>query len=202
MQRDWDKRYRSGDLPWDTGVVDKRLQKIISEYKIKPCKTIDIGCGTGTNAIWLARQGFDITGIDLSPSAIEMAKKKALKAKSDVNFQVRDILKEGLPLSGFKFVFDRGCFHSVEGAKNRKKFSRFVADSIEGRGFWFSLIGNADDRLREKGPPRLTVREIAEAIEYDFKIVLLKASRMRSNPNFRVPPLFWECLMEKRGDAR
>ena len=51
---DWDRRYVDGHLPWDSGKPDVHLRRFIEDSKIVPCKTLEVGCGTGTNAIWLA----------------------------------------------------------------------------------------------------------------------------------------------------
>ncbi len=63
----WNERYLTGDLPWDTGRHDSNLERIITEYCIAPCHALDIGCGHGSNAIWLAQQGFDVDATDPSP---------------------------------------------------------------------------------------------------------------------------------------
>jgi len=50
---DWNERYREGNLPWDTGRPSSELQHVLSRHAIPPCRTLDIGCGTGTNSVWL-----------------------------------------------------------------------------------------------------------------------------------------------------
>ena len=57
-------RYEANDTPWDIGQADFNLVRMITSTPIKSCKALDIGCGTGDNAIWLARHGFEVTGID------------------------------------------------------------------------------------------------------------------------------------------
>jgi 2-polyprenyl-3-methyl-5-hydroxy-6-metoxy-1,4-benzoquinol methylase len=57
-------RYEAQDTPWDIGQPDFNLIQVVTTTPIKPCKAIDIGCGTGDNAIWLAQQGFTVAGID------------------------------------------------------------------------------------------------------------------------------------------
>ena len=65
----WEERYRKGETPWDTGHPSTELQRVIREEKIRPCRAIELGCGTGNNAVWLAQQGFDVTAVDLSSLA-------------------------------------------------------------------------------------------------------------------------------------
>jgi hypothetical protein len=76
----WNERYRDGDRPWDTGQPSAELQQVVSRHAIRPCRALDIGCGTGTNCVWLAQQGFDVTGIDVAPLAIEQANCRAQAA--------------------------------------------------------------------------------------------------------------------------
>ena len=58
----WEESYRSGNAPWDTGRCSSELIRVVREHKIQPCRTVELGCGTGTNSIWLAQQGWTVTG--------------------------------------------------------------------------------------------------------------------------------------------
>ncbi len=70
---EWNDRYRDGNLPWDTGRSSSELQRVLSRNAIQPCRALELGCGTGTDSVWLAQQGFELTGIDVSPLAVERA---------------------------------------------------------------------------------------------------------------------------------
>ena len=74
---DWNDRYRDGNLPWDTGRPSSELQRVLSRNAIQPCRALELGCGTGTNSVWLAQQGFEVTGIDVAPLAVERAEERA-----------------------------------------------------------------------------------------------------------------------------
>jgi len=195
-KRDWDKRYREKDLPWDTGRPDKHLQGVMEEYGIQPCPALEIGCGTGTNSIWLAKHGFEVTGIDVSSTAIAQAGKKAKHAEVKVHLFQKDALKDGLPSGPFGFVFDRGCFHSFDMPLERTKLAELISRSMTDGGLWFSIIGSADGPKREVGPPQRSALDIVSAVEPCFEILLLRATLMDSN--FPNPPTAWECLMQKR----
>src|SRR5438105_10069588 len=108
----WEERYRSGDTPWDTGRPSSELQRVIAEERIPPSRAIELGCGSGTNAVWLAKQGFEVTGVDLSSAAISRACERAASEGAKVTFLCADVLN--LPdLGTYDFVFDRGCYHVV-----------------------------------------------------------------------------------------
>src|SRR5437764_1299806 len=106
----WDERYRKDEAPWDTGRPSSELRRVLAEDKIGPGRAVELGCGTGTNAVWLARQGFDVTGVDISPLAIERAEARATAAGVRSLFLVADLRDPPPGLAGpFDFFFDRGC---------------------------------------------------------------------------------------------
>src|ERR1700742_1438089 len=90
---EWNDRYRDGNLPWDTGRPSSELQRVVSQNVIEPCRALEIGCGTGTNGVWLAQQGFDVTGVDVAPLAVERAGQRAEAAGVQARFLVADVLQ-------------------------------------------------------------------------------------------------------------
>ncbi len=146
--------------------------------------------------MWLAQQGFEVTGTDVSKSAIEMATKKASQADVECTFHVIDFLETQVPGAPFGFVCDRGCFHSFDEHETRKKFAENVAAHLDKRGLWLSLIGNADEQREGPGPPQHTATDLVTAIEPYFEILTLESNHFGSNrPN---PPRAWVCLIRKR----
>ena len=192
----WDERYRTGDLPWDTNRHDKNLEEIVEQHSIGPCAALELGCGTGTNAIWLAGRGFCVTALDVSPVAIEMAREKTLSKGSSVEFLSADVLADEIPGAPFAFVFDRGCFHSFGDPSERVAFAEAVSGALSDGGLWLSLIGSADGPPREVGPPRESAREIVAVVEPLFEIISVCATHFDSD--LTDPPCAWECLMRKR----
>ncbi len=109
----WDSRYRGGQTPpWDAGTPAEDLKQVVEQELVKPCRTVILGCGSGTNAIYLASKGFDVTAIDVAPTALTIAEEKAAKAGVRVRWILADVL--AMPeLPPFDFIFDRGCYHNV-----------------------------------------------------------------------------------------
>jgi len=190
------KRYETGDIPWDIERPDYNLIEVVKELPINRCKALDIGCGTGDNSIWLAKKNFMVTGTDISKIAIETARGKAIKANVKCAFITLDFLKSKVEGAPFGFAFDRGCFHSFSLNKERKKYAKNVAAHLKKDGLWLSLIGCADDKPRDTGPPMRTARDIVDAAEPYFEILFLKSNHFESNrPS---PAKAWVCLMRKR----
>lgn len=121
----WDEVYRNyplDQLGWELG----KPRPILEHYMEKGLlprgnNALDLCCGAGTNTIYLAQNGFDVTGIDISKTAIEIAKKKAKEAKVKINFLLESFVDLSFSDGKFDFVFDMGCFHHVK-VEEREKF--------------------------------------------------------------------------------
>ncbi len=192
----FEERYAKGEIPWDLGRADANLAGTIEKWPVKPCRALDIGCGTGDNSIWLAREGFDVTGIDISALAIEKAHRKARPSGIECRFLVADFLKKGAEGVPFGFAFDRGCFHSLDSPEEQVVFVQNVAEHLCSDGLWFSLIASTDAPQRDPGPPRHSALEIAKAVEPFFEILSLNSGYLDTN---RSDPIrCWVCMMRKR----
>jgi SAM-dependent methyltransferase len=190
------ERYKAGDTPWDIGKPDSNLIQAVTATPIRPCKALEIGCGTGDNAIWLSQQNFHVVGIDTSEIAIEKAKEKALSAHAKCTFLAGDIFTGHVEGAPFGFAFDRGCFHTLGSDDERKKFAENVNGHLEKDGLWLTLLGNADEQRGGPGPPQRAARDIVNAVEPYFEILSLVSGSFGSNrPK---PPRAWVCLMRKR----
>lgn len=188
--------YKEGSPPWDIGKPDFNLVQTVTTLPIASCKALEIGCGTGDNAIWLAQQGFQVVGVDSSDIAIQKAHEKAEIAKSICIFAVLDFLKSHVKGAPFGFAFDRGCFHAMGSDEDRTRFAEQVHRHLEDGGLWLSLIGNADEKRDRTGPPQRTARQIANATEPYFEILSLVSSHFEANLPYQ--PRAWVCLMKKR----
>jgi len=114
MIKRWNKSYLNGRRPpWNNDLpAAPVLQEAFKKKTIKPCRTIVLGCGSGSNAIYLAKNGFDVTAIDVAPNALGIAMADAKKAGVKVRWVLADVLK--LPESKpYDLIFDRGCYHNV-----------------------------------------------------------------------------------------
>src|SRR5690606_2474840 len=128
---------------------------------LPPGRALDVGCGTGTNAIRLAEHGYTVVGVDVAPLAIEQARAKA-RPGLPCRFVTLDVLAT-LPDGGpFQLVFDRGCFHVFDAPADRARLVAQVAAVLAPDGVWLSLIGSTEGPPREVGPPRRTLRDVVD----------------------------------------
>lgn len=115
--REWEQIYQEyplEELGWELGKPRPILTEYLEAGLLPEGKALDICCGAGTNTIYLAQNGFEVTGIDISSTAIKIAKQKAATAGVTINFLAESFIE--LPFSDgmFDFVWDMGCFHHVE----------------------------------------------------------------------------------------
>ena len=189
----WNESYATGQLPWDTGQPDPLLVEFVTSNRVNPGSTLEIGAGTGTNAIWMAERGFDVLGVDLSPLAVERARAKIDGHALRCRFAALDFLATSPSDGPFQFVFDRGCFHVFDEPDERQRFAAQVAAALAPGGLWLSLIGSTEGPPREVGPPRRSAREVILAIEPALEIVELRSAELhRSNAKA------WFCLSRQR----
>ncbi len=189
----WNESYASGQLPWDTGQPEPLLVEFVTSDAVTPGSALDIGAGTGTNAIWLAERSFDVLGVDIAPLAVERAQAKMEGRALRCRFAVCDFLAAPPPGGPFQFVFDRGCFHMFDEPGEREQFAARVAAVLAPGGLWLSLIGSTEGPPREVGPPRRSAREVTVAIEPALEIVELRSSEFRG-----INAKAWFCLSRQR----
>jgi methyl halide transferase len=193
---DWNESYVAGDTPWDTGEADNHLVEFVHSGAVTPGQALDIGCGTGTNALWLAGQGFKTLGVDVASAAIEQACAKARDVKSDCRFETLDFLNGMVSGGPFDLVFDRGCFHVFDKHEDRMRFANRVASLLTHEGRWLSLIGSTEGGERDSGPPRRSARDVTTAIEPVLEILELRVIQLRAK--LPQPAVFWLCLSRPR----
>jgi len=145
---DWNEHYASGQMPWDSNEPDPALVATVEAGTIPAGRALEVGCGTGTNALWLAAHGFDVLGVDVSALAIDRARAKMGDGAIACRFEVLDFLKHQ-PEGPFDFVFDRGCFHVFDAPEVRARFAALVAGVLAPGGLWLSLIGSTEGAPRD-----------------------------------------------------
>jgi SAM-dependent methyltransferase len=120
--------YRLGFVPWDGHPLPTSLRDLIEgENALAPGTALDIGCGTGDNSIYLAKHGWQVTGVDFVAKAVDKARAKASANKLDIKFARADATRlssEGVG-TNFDLIVDNGCLHGMS-AEDRDAYVREV----------------------------------------------------------------------------
>ncbi|HET6869448.1 MAG TPA: class I SAM-dependent methyltransferase [Solirubrobacteraceae bacterium] len=145
--------YRVGFTPWDTGQVPRELSALIEGPGALPTgRALDIGCGTGTQAVYMARSGWEVTAVDAVPRPLSQARARADAAGVNVDWILADaarLHKLGLT-GGFTLIFDRGCFHGLDDSQ-RGAYAAGV-DGLAAPGATLLMLAFAPSRIPTSPP--------------------------------------------------
>jgi ubiquinone/menaquinone biosynthesis C-methylase UbiE len=120
-----------GSPPWDSGITPPEVFEFIQTHPAG--RAIDIGCGTGTNVITLAKAGWQVTGFDFASRAIQTAKRKIKHAKIQAELFTDDATRMKNIRRQFDLALDIGCFHSLE---NKVGYLTQLDRILAPGGFW------------------------------------------------------------------
>jgi 2-polyprenyl-3-methyl-5-hydroxy-6-metoxy-1,4-benzoquinol methylase len=132
-------------IPWNIETPPNELIELIRKENIRPCKTVDLGCGAGNYAIYLASKGFEVTGVDSSPTAIKIAKENARKRGVNCNFIVTDLLGDLHNVKEtFDFAYDWELLHHIM-PEDREKYVKNVHKILKSGAHYFSVCFSEKD---------------------------------------------------------
>jgi len=203
--RDWNQRYATGQTPWDSGTPSQEMERVIGEWNIAPSRALEIGCGTGTNAVWLARQGFRVTAVDLVPLAIERAVARAKSAGVSVDFRAASLLDPDIVAQlttggSYPFVFDRGVYHCLR-EENLAAFLEMIKRVTQRGSHYLLLAGNANDPAPpDQGPPRVTADTLLAELGPPFELMQLREFHFDgvTVDGTTLNPLAWSALWRRK----
>src|SRR5262245_59276297 len=170
----WEELYQEREiesLPWFNPELDEDLENALDELELWGGSALDLGTGPGTQAIHLARRGFNVTATDISAAAIRLAREKAQKQGFEIRWEQDDILDTRLDRQ-FDLIFDRGCFHVLE-PERRADYVSIVSDLLKTGGYLFLKCFS---RLHpgEQGPYRFTPEQIREIFGSRLSVLSIK----------------------------
>lgn len=134
-------RYIIGNTPWDTGVSPPELIAFLEGNP--PGRALDLGCGTGTNAITMHSYGWDVIGVDSSYFAIRRALEKTMCQAQEVDFRRLDVSRLKGIQGPFNLILDIGCFHSLS-SRARARYVPRLAQLIHPGGTYLLYTRLAD----------------------------------------------------------
>ena len=179
----FDSAYR-GTPPWDIGRPQKEFIDLVRRGEITGF-ILDIGCGSGDNALFFAQEGFDVWGIDASPLAIQKARKKSQQRGLTAHFQVLNALELAKLNRTFDTATDSGLFHTLSD-EDRPRFVKNLAAILSPAGTYFMLCFS-DKEPAGYGPRRITEREIRKTFSDGWSINYIRPVTFESNTRAQGP---------------
>lgn len=178
LQQFWETRYDSGHTPWDTGITPPEVKAFWAQGHMKPQGlALDLGCGTGTNTLFLARLGLRAIGVDIAYRALSRAQDRRLQAEPPVRDRLQFVLADvtQLPLwhAGIGYVLDVGCFHGV-GLEVRDDYAKGLINNVRPGGFYQLYAFDQRPAPNETDTPTLlgiSQDEIVRLLTPAFRIV-------------------------------
>jgi cyclopropane fatty-acyl-phospholipid synthase-like methyltransferase len=131
----FDLAYRFTQPRWDTGITPPELVELIETRQLPAGRALDLGCGTGTNVLYLARHGWQAIGVDFVGWAIDAARRKARAAGLTANFHRADVTRLNFLQPPIDLALDIGCFHSIA-AERRPAYIAGLTRLVRPRGLF------------------------------------------------------------------
>jgi len=174
---EWDRRYAGSELLW-SAKPNRFLVAEVSE--LAPGRALDLACGEGRNAVWLAERGWQVTGVDFSEVAIEKARRLASARKVEVEWLVADLLQFQLPSEAFELVL---LFYLQLPAGERQRIVRASARAVAPGGT-FLLVAHDSRNLGEGygGPKEPAVLYTAEDVVTDLNGLEVERAELVERP--------------------
>jgi len=191
---DWEKLYRMGTPPWDTGRPAKELLRILDEGLVRPGAVLDVGGGTGANAVWLARRRFDVTAVDTSALAIERARLRCEQENALVRFVRANIFEFAKTGGRFDFILDAGFYHFIRQADLERYLDMLWW--VTKPGSRYLVLAGAAGETAEGGPPQVEEEHIRNELGRLFELLDLRPFQFESSEH---PEGYrgWSCLMQR-----
>tara|TARA_B100001750_G_C15435881_1_gene560885 strand:- start:176 stop:802 length:627 start_codon:yes stop_codon:yes gene_type:complete len=187
----------NGKLPWDIGYHDKNLEKVFKDNRQESLSILELGCGTGNDAIWFAKKGFDVTAVDISERVINLAKEKS-KGISNIDYIIDDIFSFSTEKK-FDIIYDRECIHNNQDELKVlfKKLNKILKDD----GKIIILSGNPNNNFFGPiedipCPTPMNISTIEMSSKNLFKIKLVEEIKMEQNSGNG--SLGWLFILEKK----
>jgi len=196
IRRPWEEQYRDDEvesMPWFYPHLDVDVAAALEWLDIHSGKALDIGSGPGTQAIELARRGFDTTGSDISPSAVTKAAGRAENEGVSVRFVHDDVLDSRLT-GPFDLIMDRGCFHAID-AGARPVYLQAVHRLLADGGHLLLKTFHKEERRKEGPSNRFEAEDIKSIFADYFELVYYRDSFFESTMDSNPKALF--CILKK-----
>jgi SAM-dependent methyltransferase len=163
--------YRHGRPRWDSDEPHRELKELVASRA--PGCALDLGCGTGTDVIFLAQQGWNAVGVDFVPEAIETAKRRARESGAIARFVIGDVthLRQAGVQGPFDLIMDTGCFHGIAGDLRALYAAEVAAVAPARADFYLAGITDPPATWRLLGARGVGAEEVHKRFDSDFELV-------------------------------
>ena len=107
----WDERYRSGERAAEDSDAAPTPLLVETAKQVAPGKALDLACGTGRNALWLAERGWSVTAVDGSPAAVEILRGRASERGITLATKVADLEKGEYLIEPSRWDLVAACYY-------------------------------------------------------------------------------------------
>jgi SAM-dependent methyltransferase len=147
LEKQMDEIYEDlQQVPWNLTDPPRLLVDLVESGRIAPCRAVDLGCGAGNYAVWLAGKGFEMTGVDLSPNALEHARRLAEKKGVNCRFHRADMTGDVIGMdNAFDFAYDWEVLHHVF-PEDRESYVRNVHRMLRTGATYLSVCFSVKDQ--------------------------------------------------------
>jgi ubiquinone/menaquinone biosynthesis C-methylase UbiE len=190
----FEQRYQEGVPPWEIGRPQSWVVELFDQEAFEG-EVLDVGCGTGENALYLSSKGLSVTGVDFSRTAIELAQEKAEQRRLKALFRVGNALKLSLLKRSFDTVIDSAVFH-VFTDKERLLYAESLASILRPKGVAY-VVCFSEKEPEGWGPRRVTQAEIRRTFQKQFDIALIQRATYETNLRPEPVQAWLSCLQRK-----
>lgn len=193
----WDRQYVAEEVPWDRSEPATELRRVVEATSASPPgRLLELGCGTGADAVWLAGRGFRVTAVDLSHEAVRRARRRAAEAGASVDFRSGD-LRDWPMLGGpFDRVYDAGCYGAIRRA-DPAGYLRTMEHVTRPGATALILVGNDWEPETGSGPPTASAAALLSEFWRLFDVIHLREFRFDVAAD-GIAYLGWSCLLRRR----
>ncbi|PWR71287.1 class I SAM-dependent methyltransferase [Methanospirillum lacunae] len=205
----WDAFYadKTKPVPFFRCIPDENLHSYIEQNIFTRGRILDIGCGMGRNAIYLAKCGFIVDAIDFSSTSINWAEQNAKEHHVKVNFIRNSIFDYQAPTL-YDYIYDSGCFHHIK-PHRRIQYIAIISDLLKSDGYFgmtcFNQTGGADisdyDVYKDRsmhGGMGYSEQKIRKILQDHFEIVELRNMQNLKDSDLFGMDMLWAILMRKK----
>jgi len=211
----WDPFYtnRERPVPFFKSAPDETLVSYFTKKLIKSGKAMDLGCGPGRNSIYLAQQGFDVAGYDISRVAIQWAQERAMEKGLHINFECKSVFELDV-VGEYDLVYDSGCLHHLL-PHRRVQYLEMIYQSLKSTGLFgitcfrpgFGGLGGPEREMSDwdvyeegtmNGGLAFSEEKIKYILEPYFDCIEFRAVNESDNDDMFGVPFLWGSLWKKK----